>query len=187
MKIAILGSRRVGTGLGALWARSGHAVVAGSCRGNARLAPVFPIEAHFECAPPAEAVEGAEVVLLAAAPAHLAGYLGAVGPLAGRVVIDAYDMHERGPDGSPMDQYLARMLPGARIVKAFDTVRWYFEDRSIVEGPFGPSRVPLSGGDGAARAIVTRLVEDLGLAPRDLGARADGSQRSAVHLEAITA
>lgn len=186
MKIAIIGSRRIGTGLGALWAQRGHDVRLGHCKGAARLAPAIPHDVPVSGMLPHEAVRGADVVLLAAEPRHLDKYLESLGSLAGLVVIDAYDVFERAPDGSSMSEYLTRVLPGARIVKAFDTVRWYFEPPARTEGPFVPKpHAALGGGDAAARSLVSRLIADLGLTPREVGARAD--LRPAVHLAAVTA
>src|SRR2546421_455409 len=72
-------------------------------------------------------------------------------------------------------ELLARKLPGARVVKAFNTMLYR---RLMHEGrPRGAAdrlAIPLAGDDAQAREMVARLIDDMGFDPIDAGTLADG-------------
>jgi 8-hydroxy-5-deazaflavin:NADPH oxidoreductase len=89
MKIAVLGAGRVGSTLGRLWHAAGHDVTF-AARDAARpraLAADLGQRAH--AASIADAVAGAEVVLVAVPGPAVTDTLQAAGSLDGRVMIDA--------------------------------------------------------------------------------------------------
>ena len=89
MQIAILGVGQVGSTLGRLWHAAGHDVTF-AARGAARpqeLAAELGVRAH--AAPVADAVAGAEVVLVAVPGPAVTDVLQAAGPVDGHVMIDA--------------------------------------------------------------------------------------------------
>ncbi|HJY65209.1 MAG TPA: NAD(P)-binding domain-containing protein, partial [Streptosporangiaceae bacterium] len=89
MQIAILGAGRVGSAVGRLWHAAGHDLTF-AARDAARtqaLAAELGERAH--AASVADAVAGAEVVLVAVPGPAVTDVLQAAGPLDGRVMIDA--------------------------------------------------------------------------------------------------
>jgi predicted dinucleotide-binding enzyme len=93
--------------------------------------------------------------------------------LSGKVVVDitnpineTYDGFVTPPDGSAA-QELAKSAGGARVVKAFNTT---FAN-TLSEGRVGgqPLDVLIAGDDEEAKAAVSKLAEDGGLRPIDVG------------------
>jgi predicted dinucleotide-binding enzyme len=104
--------------------------------------------------------------------------------LAGRVVVDItnpVDLETFAPltveEGS-VAQHIAARVPGAKVVKAFNTT---FAG-TLVEGTVAgqPLDVFLAGDDQAAKDIVKQLVRDGGLRPVDVGALALAHQVEAL-------
>jgi 8-hydroxy-5-deazaflavin:NADPH oxidoreductase len=73
----------------------------------------------------------------------------------------------------------ARRLPGARLVKAFNTIFWeHLARQSRPEVPMAERRaIPLAGDDADAKAVVARLIEEIGFAPVDTGGLREGGRR----------
>jgi predicted dinucleotide-binding enzyme len=150
MRIGILGGGRVGGGLAATWQAAGHDVTI-STRDTV-----------------AEVTRAADVVVLAVPAAAAADVLGAADSLDGKVLIDATNNLSGGPDG----QAIGALAPGARIVKAFNTVfAQFFHDTP----PARPASLVYCGDDAEAKAITASLIEALGFEPVDAG----GSEQTA--------
>jgi 8-hydroxy-5-deazaflavin:NADPH oxidoreductase len=143
MQIGILGGGRVGGSLAERWEAAGHDVTI-STRDTI-----------------AETAAGKEAVLLAV-PATAAGdVLAAAGPLESTVVIDATNNLSGGPDGAA----IAAMAPGARVVKAFNTVFAQF----FAEPPKPAPSLVYAGDDAAAKELVAGLIREAGFDPVDAG------------------
>ena len=87
-------------------------------------------------------------------------------PLGGRVVIDA--MNRIGPD--PMrstSEDLAELLPGARVVKAFNTIG--FENLATARGRRTPAAMFVAGDDEGAKQVALDLAAELGFRAEDAG------------------
>jgi predicted dinucleotide-binding enzyme len=167
MRIAILGAGSVGGGLGAALASVGHSVMFGvrdpdsdKCRAALAAAP------GSSATLPAEAVAGADVVAFAlrwdAVPATIAG----LPSLAGRIVIDVMNRLGGDPVRST-SQDLADLVPGARIVKAFNTIG--FENLTTARERVVPAAMFVAGDDADAKRIVLGLAAELGFRPEDAG------------------
>src|SRR3954451_21157860 len=118
--IGVIGSGNIGGTLGEAWRRAGHEVSYTSR--SAEPPRTVPI---------AEAIAGAEVVLLAlpgaAVPALLAEHGAA---LDGRVVIDA--TNDLGGERLNHADAYRKSAPGARLVRAFNTLGYeLFADPSV--------------------------------------------------------
>ncbi|MFN0101464.1 MAG: NADPH-dependent F420 reductase [Bryobacteraceae bacterium] len=130
-------------------------------------------EGGARAAAPAEAAAESDVVLLATPWPAARDAIGALGPLAAKVVIDAtnpllprLDGLECGTTTSAAEQ-VAAWAPGARVVKAFNTV-----GANIMADPaFGGAKAVLfyCGDDAAAKAQVHSLAAGIGFDARDAG------------------
>ena len=173
MKIGIIGSGNVGGTLGTRWARAGHEVIFSSSRPESKEVRELAAAAGpaARAASTAEAA-GAGVLLIATPWPATREALLSLGDLGGKVVIDAtnplldLDMLALGTTTSAAEQ-VAAWAPGARVVKAFNTVGY-----QVMANPvFGDSRALLfyCGDDPAAKEAVHRLAEEIGFDPLDAG------------------
>jgi 8-hydroxy-5-deazaflavin:NADPH oxidoreductase len=184
VKIGIIGSGNIGGTAARLFAKPGHDVAVSNSRGPESLKPlVSSIGGKARAATVDEAVKFGDVVLLALPwrdrhellPAELS---------AGKIVIDATNPYTAsgGLDdlgGSSSSEEIAKQLPGARLVKAFNTI--YFRHRASrgrTDLP-NPERhvIFLAGDDPEAKGAVSRLIEEIGFAPMDTGSLAEGGRR----------
>lgn len=146
MRIAILGGGTVGGGLAQRWTREGHDVT------------VVP---RTEGVPP-----DAEVVLLAV-PAGVATEVVAARAheLDGMVLLDATN-DVSATLGTVADR-VAAAAPGARVVKAFNTVFAAIYDE--VDAHRGVADMAYCGDDAAAKDVAATLITDAGFRPLDCG------------------
>src|SRR6266496_6324580 len=80
---------------------------------------------------------------------------------------------------SSSSEEVARQLPGARLVKAFNTIYFkHLASHGRTDLPI-PERhvIFLAGDDAEAKAAVSRLIEEIGFAPMDTGSLAEGGRR----------
>ena len=100
------------------------------------------------------------------------------GSLAGKVVVDTSNQFGAGPrpaDGQTVAQFNWARMPGARYVRAFNTLTSGFQaDASIRRGD-ERAVLFLCGDYPAAKRIVSTLIEDAGFAAVDLGSNADAA------------
>jgi hypothetical protein len=175
MRIGIIGAGTVGGTLGTRWASTGHEVVWGvRDPAAAKVATLCAAAGHgARASTVAEAATGAEVVVLATPWPAAPEALTACGDLTGRVLLDATNPLAPNlsglavPAGSSGGQEVARLAPGARVVKIFNTVGF-----NVMADPRFGDRVATMlycGDDGAAKAVAARLDADLGLEAVDAG------------------
>jgi predicted dinucleotide-binding enzyme len=167
MRIAIIGAGNVGGGLGAALATAGHEVVFGvrdpdgdTARGAVAAAP------GARATSPAGAIGGAEVIVVAIRPDAIAEVVGGLPPLDGRVVIDAMNRFGGDP-GRSTTQDLADLLPGARVVKAFNTAGNATFVNPRYDG--GPPDMFICGNDDEAKSAVSDICKRFGWGTVDLG------------------
>lgn len=172
MKIAIIGAGNVGGGLAAAATKAGHDVVV-SAADPASASKAAANTGATAAATNADAVQGADAVVLAVphgAVAQVVADLGAA--LNGKTVIDATNpLNDSYTDlttsGTSAAEALQQQVPGAKVVKALNTV---FASRYATPSENGqPLDAFLAGDDADAKATVTELVTSLGLRPVDLG------------------
>jgi predicted dinucleotide-binding enzyme len=144
VKIAIIGGGRVGAALAATWREKGHDVVV-STRDTV-----------------ADTAAAGDVVVIALPAASVEQALSQAGSLADKVVVDATN----NVSGGPSALEIAALMPGARYVKAFNTV---FSTFMHDTPPSRPASLVYCGDDPAAKAAVAGLIEDLGFEPVDVG------------------
>ena len=163
MRIAILGAGHVGSTLGRLWHAAGHDVTF-AARDAARprtLAAELGERAHAASA--ADAVAGAEAVLVAVPGPAVTDVLQAAGPMDGRVIIDAANSFRQQ---QVILRSLADAFPRARWVRAFNSL-----SASIMadDNHRKPPWVVFLSGDEEAKPVVAQLIRDAGFDPVDLG------------------
>jgi len=183
MQIGIIGSGRIGGTLAELWARAGHQIAIANSRGPESLKGfVERLGPSAKAMSVEEAARFAEVVVLAA-PFRRPEALPPPVSVAGKVVIDAMNpFTETGEimdlGGKTSSAITAERLPGARLVKAFNTMN---SETLRTEGRRSVPKeqrlvIFLAGDDGPAKATVGRLVEEIGFTPIRTGSLARGGR-----------
>jgi predicted dinucleotide-binding enzyme len=173
MRIAILGAGAVGGALAGVWVRAGHQVVLAVRDPAAERVRNLVARTGASAALVAEAVAGAEAVLLATPWTAVADALVAAGSLAGRILIDATNPLK--PDLSGLDvaagssgaAYVASLVPGAHVVKCFNQTGW--ENMAGVPFPTGQPVMFVAGDDVTAKMAVRGLARDAGFEDVDAG------------------
>jgi predicted dinucleotide-binding enzyme len=98
--------------------------------------------------------------------------------LAGKVVVDATN-YWAGPGGASLptssSEIVAAALPGATMVKAFNTIHYVqLGADGTPAGTPGRRAIPIAGDDVAAKATVAGLIDEIGFDSYDVGPLADG-------------
>ena len=186
MRIGVIGAGRIGGNAARLFAKAGHEVLVSFSRDQGRL-EALAAEIGGRAGTPREAVQFGDVVMLSVSWTLLDDVLAQAGPFDGKVVIDTTnqfglngweDLGER-----TAAQVNAARMSGARYTKAFNTLTSGFQAEAA--GRTGPDRVVmfLCGDDGAAKRVVSRLINDAGFTPIDMGAIADAAPMEAPRRE----
>lgn len=184
MNITVIGAGNMGSGFVRQLSAAGHQVrVTAQSLDKARaLAAAHP---GVEALPAAQALGDSQIVIVATPFGEAVNALKSLGSLAGRVVIDItnpltadYMGLTLGFDTSAAEQ-IAAALPGASVVKAFNTIL----AQVLAQGPvFGANRAPVfyASDDEAAKAQVRELIASIGFTPVDAG-----SLKNARYLEPV--
>ena len=176
MRIGIIGAGNIGGTLAGLLARNGHEVMIANSRGPETLAGlVADIGERASAGTAAEAAEFGEVVIVAV-PFAAHRDLPAASLAGGKVVVDATNDWSGGaPVATSSSERVAGSVPGAKVVKAFNTIHYVqLRDDGSPAGRPGRRAIPIAGDDPEAKAIVARLVDEIGFDAYDVGPLADG-------------
>ena len=177
MRIGILGSGLMGGKLGTLFARAGHEIVFSYARTEAKLKRLArAAKGKARAGTPREAAQDADALLLAVHWSRMDDVLGQAGDLAGKVVMSC-SLPMNGDDTalvvahtSSGAEELAKRLPGAQFVSAFNTV-----PSEVLFAVYGarrkgkPPSLVYCGDDSKAKKVAARLIRDLGFDPVDAG------------------
>jgi predicted dinucleotide-binding enzyme len=181
MTIGIIGSGAIGAAFARTLARAGIEATISNSRGQdslrelvQELGPTIKASAREEAA-------RAEIVFIAVNWTKLPAALAGLTDWNGRIVIDANNPIE-APLFKPVDlkgrvssEVVAELVPGARVVKAFNHLR-----AEVLAGnprSDGGRRVLFySGNDSAAKAEVAALIDRIGFVGIDLGSLAVGGK-----------
>lgn len=174
MKITVIGAGNMGSAFVARLTRAGHQVSV-TARDAAKAARVAQAHPGARSVPVAAAAAGADAVVLATGYGDAVAALQAAGVSRGQVVIDItnpltadYMGLTLGHDTSAAEE-IAKAVPGAEIVKAFNTV---FAQVLAEGADFGNGRrVPVFVASDSQRAKETAgaVAESLGFAVVDAG------------------
>jgi len=174
MKITILGAGNMGSALAKQFSRAGHAVRITS-RNEAKRAAVAAANPGVVAAAPAQALADSTVVVVATGYADAIPALRELGPLDGKVVVDI--TNPLTPDymgltighSTSAAEEIAKAVPGAEVVKAFNTVF----ATVLVDGPqFADGQVApvfYASDNERARQTAKALIESIGFQPVDAG------------------
>jgi hypothetical protein len=163
VQIAILGAGLVGSTLGRLWHAAGHDITF-AARDDARpRALAAELGKRTHAASVADAVAGAEVVLVAVPGSAVIDVMQAAGPLDSRVMIDAANSF--GQQQVTL-RSLADAFPRARWVRAFNSLS---ANVMADDNHRKPPWVMFLSGDEEAKPVVAQLIRDAGFDPVDLG------------------
>jgi len=198
MNIGIIGAGHIGSTAARLFIDAGHNVAISNSRGPETLRGlVAELGSNARAATPSEAARFGDVVLLAI---PLKDYTTLpADDLRGKIVIDAMNYYPNR-DGniaaldsgeSTSSQMVAAHLPGARVVKAFNTI-WFehLKTKGNKSAPVEQRRaIFISGDDADAKAAVAHLIEEIGFGPFDMGSLAASHRQqpdSAVYNKDVT-
>ena len=176
MSYAIIGSGKVGQALAKMFAREKIEVAFASRRSPEALAPIAKAIGPMIIPKSLQDALKAEIVLLAIPFESHKEIAKATESWQGKIMIDVTNAYGVSPEelgNLPSSVVIARALPGAKLVKAFN----HLEAETLAEDPKveGGRRVLfLSSDDEGAAARVAELVEQLGFAPVGLGRLDEG-------------
>ena len=177
--IGIIGAGNIGKAVAKHLLKSGYSVIISNSKSPESLeATIALLGSGAKAVTTAEAA-GADIVLLAL-PWSQVKTLTQITDWKDRIVIDATnhftpDFQVEDLGGRASSEVVQDYLPGARLVKAFNTL--YFkilEANPVVEN--GHRVLFVSGDDNESKAAVSEVINTIGFAPVDLGSLSVGSK-----------
>ncbi len=177
MRIGILGSGLMGGKLGTLFVRAGHEVVFSYARSEQKLKRLaHDAQGNARAGTPTEAARESDVLLLAVHWSRVDDVLKQAGDLAGKVIVScSLPMNAANTElviahTSSGAEALAKKVPKARVVSAFNTV-----PSEVLVGVFGARRkaarpsLVYCGDESRSKGIAADLIRDVGFEIRDVG------------------
>lgn len=196
MNVGIIGAGALGSNLAKALSSKGVATVISNRRGPTSLAGLVDRLGPAVRAGTVNEAAQCDIVVLAMQWLDLADALAGFSDWDGRIVVDATNplaaIDPDSPDatdianpfagygfmvvdtgGRPSSELVGKLVPGARLVKAFN----HFAVELLPEPVEGGKRVIFYSGDEATSKMkVHELIEQIGMAPVDLGAIAGGGR-----------
>ncbi len=169
MRIGILGAGVVGTSLAGGFARAGHEIMLSSREPHSErmAAALAQVGGGARAGSVSATLAFGEVVVVAIGWANLPQAIADAGNWAGKIVIDTTNRPGASASGRSAAQDLAAMIPGAHVVKAFNTIG----AEHMAQGTLNGEQLSMfmAGDDAHAKAVVAQLVADVGFDPVDVG------------------
>jgi len=172
VNVGIIGAGNVGRALAGSLTRGGHGVIISSSKPEDAKAVATATGARAATSNP-EVAQAADVVILAVGFAAIEGLAAELGSaLEGKTVVDVTnvpspDPSNPGPDATSAAERIQALLPGAHVVKAFNTAFAVRQADPVVDGIQLDGFV--AGDDGDGKTAVLELVESVGFRPIDVG------------------
>ena len=177
MRVGILGSGLMGSKLGTIFARAGHDVVFSYARSKKKLEKLArEAGGRARAGTPRKAAEQADALLLAVHWSRFDDVLKQTGDLAGKVIVTCSLPMTNADSGlvvgltSSGAEELARMVPKAKVVSAFNTV-----PSEVLFGVYEARRkrtrpsLVYCGDDSSSKRVAAELIRDVGFDPVDAG------------------
>ncbi len=177
MRVGILGSGLMGSKLGVLFVRAGHEVVFSYARSEQKLKRLArEAKGGARAGTPGEAARESDVLLLAVHWSRVDDVLKHAGDLAGKVIVScSLPMNAANTElvlahTSSGAEALAKKVPKARVVSAFNTV-----PSEVLVGVFGARRkaarpsLVYCGDESRSKGIAADLIRGVGFDPVDAG------------------
>ena len=177
MRVGILGSGLMGGKLGTIFARAGHEVVFSYARSEQKLKMLArDAKGKARAGTPREAAQEADAVLLAVHWSRIEDVLNQAGDLSGKVIVTcSLPMNDDNTElvvahTSSGAEELAKMIPKARVVAAFNTV-----PSEVLFGVYEAKRkasrpsLVYCGDDESGKGVAAELIRDVGFNPVDAG------------------
>ncbi|XP_025954326.2 metalloreductase STEAP4 [Dromaius novaehollandiae] len=160
--VCIFGTGDFGRALGYKMIQSGYSVVFGSRQ--AQTSSLIPKDAAVLSH--TEAAQKAAIIIIAIPRQHYNFLIPLAEILHGKVLVDVSNNLKLNQYPQSNAEYLAQLIPGAKVVKAFNTVSAW----ALQSGTLDASRqVFVCGDDKKAKQMVMDIVRALGLTPLDQG------------------
>jgi len=200
MKIGIVGAGNIGANAAKLFVKAGHLVAISNSRGGDSLNELLEeLGDNAESASVEAAIDFGDVILISI---PLGKYTTLpTNRFSDKVVIDSNNYYpdrdgiisELESDSTTSSEMLADHLPGARVVKGFNTI-WFehLKTKGNTDLPLDERRaIFIAGDDSEAKAVVSKLIEDIGFAAVDTGFLAEGGRsqqpNSSIYNKDVTA
>lgn len=179
--IGIIGAGNIGRAIAAALVKHGIPATLANSRGPESLADIVTAIGPSISAGSREDAAAKDIVIVAVNWSKLPAALGGLPDLAGRIVVDANNPIEAplftpfDLGGSASSEVFAEMVPGARVVKAFNHLHPHLlSGDPASEG--GRRVLFYSGDDAGAKAEIGALIDRIGFAGLDLGSLAVGGR-----------
>ncbi|TMA88474.1 MAG: NADP oxidoreductase [Deltaproteobacteria bacterium] len=183
MTVGIIGAGKIGAAIARHLTKSGYDVIVSNRRGPESLRPLVAELGPKAKAGTVEQAAAASVIFLTVTWSQLPGVLSKLPAWDGRIAIDATNHYVADGSGFRLldlgrrtsSEVVAEMVPGAKLVKAFNTL--FHAILAADPREAGGRRVIfLSGDDASAKGQVSEMIDRLGFAPIDLGRLAEGGK-----------
>jgi NADPH-dependent F420 reductase len=176
MKIGVIGTGSMGSGLGQAFAAQNHEVIMGS-RDPDKAAQVAKNIGAAGGTGYADAVRDADVVVIGVPWGAVQETLAELGDLSGKILLDVTNPY--GPKGlvdvePSSSEEVQRLAPDARVVKGWNTV--YARNLTQPEFDGVAASVFICANDAEAKDVVLGLAKEIGFDPVDVGPLSSAAQ-----------
>lgn len=182
MKIGIVGSGEIGSTLGRLWAKAGHQLYYSFSRDSEKRERLAAASGNgSKAVVPYDAVRCSQVVLFAPPWNAQDEAIKQMGRFENQIVIDATNPYvdeamnvQHFDDNDSSSEHIERKLEGARVIKAFNTLR----DETL-RARSGEGLVIFMAGNHplVKQNEVAQLIRDAGFVPVDAGPLHEGKKQ----------
>lgn len=200
MKIGVIGAGHIGSNAARLFVKAGNQVAIANSRGPETLDPlVEELGDNAEAVTVEQARDFGDIVFISI-PLGRIDELPTTG-WENKIVIDTNNYYpDRDGQIADLDsgaltssEMLLQHIPGARLVKGFNTI-WFehLQSQGNTDLPLEDRRaIFIAGDDSDAKAIVAKLIEDIGFAAVDTGFLREGGRSqqpgTAIYNKELTA
>ncbi len=184
MRVGIIGAGNIGRAVATRLIDGDHTVTISNSRGPESLAELEQDLGQAASAATVEDAARAGEVVIVATPLAAVATLPAQA-LAGKIVVDANNYYPERDGKIPeleaglgSSEWLAEHVPGARVVKAFNTM-WSENllHQAVPHGAEERVALPVASDDDEAKSVVSGLIDDMGFDPVDGGTLRDGRRQ----------